>query len=421
MESMNRKISVITVVLNDVENIRETIESYLGQTWADKEYIVIDGGSTDGTVDIIKEYSNKIDYWCSEPDRGIFDAMNKGIEHATGSWINILNSGDYYCSEKSLENAINNCSWQDADVIYGNSIQKQYGHELRQVATTDLSQMEYGPIYRHGSSLVRTHIHRKYLFDLSQKEKFGFALDWDVIYRMYKNGLKFVKTETDIETFAFEGVSNQPVKNAYYNYIVPTVRGGYSLKRHFVYIKRAGLAYFTSTRLYGLIRKFVLTTFSNTILSHVIIWRLRKCMLKFINAEIGEDTYIDRHCYFMDPNRLHIESGSHINRQCTLDARGGLFIGNNVSVSHGVMIMTGSHDINTSDFQVNYKPIVIDDYVWIGCGAIILQGIKIGEGAIVAAGSVVSKDVDPYSIVAGVPAKNIGERKNKELRYKCKP
>ena len=91
---MNKKVSVITVVYNDVGHIRETIESFFSQTWEDKEYIVIDGGSTDGTIDIIKEYANRISYWISEPDKGMYDAMNKGILKANGDWINILNSGD---------------------------------------------------------------------------------------------------------------------------------------------------------------------------------------------------------------------------------------------------------------------------------------------------------------------------------------
>ena len=120
---MSHKISVITVVFNDVEHIRDTMESYFSQTWEDKEYIVIDGGSTDGTVEIIREYADRIAYWCSEPDGGIYEAMNKGIEHATGDWINILNSGDRFCSEKSLEEAIKETTSDDADIIFCNSIE----------------------------------------------------------------------------------------------------------------------------------------------------------------------------------------------------------------------------------------------------------------------------------------------------------
>ena len=78
------KISVITVVYNNVADIRQTMESFFAQTWAEKEYIVIDGGSSDGTVDVIKEYSDRLAYWCSEPDEGLYHAMNKGIVQAIG-------------------------------------------------------------------------------------------------------------------------------------------------------------------------------------------------------------------------------------------------------------------------------------------------------------------------------------------------
>ena len=120
---MNNKISVITVVYNDCLHIEETIKSFISQTWRNKEYIIIDGGSTDGTVDIIKKYEDKIPFWCSEPDDGIYDAMNKGIDKASGDWINILNSGDYYAYPTSLENAINGADTEKADVIFGDSIE----------------------------------------------------------------------------------------------------------------------------------------------------------------------------------------------------------------------------------------------------------------------------------------------------------
>ena len=122
---MSNKISVITVVFNDVANIRATMESFFSQTWEDKEYIVIDGGSTDGTVDIIKEYADKLAYWCSEKDNGIYDAMNKGIVHATGDWINILNSGDYYASNDALNKVITLAlDINSTDILYANSIEQ---------------------------------------------------------------------------------------------------------------------------------------------------------------------------------------------------------------------------------------------------------------------------------------------------------
>lgn len=416
---MCNKVSVITVVYNDVANIRATMESYFAQTWQDKEYIVIDGGSTDGTADVIREYADLLAFWCSEKDNGLYEAMNKGISMASGDWINILNSGDYYCTERSLEYALTLCNPADADIIFGNSIQEQYGHKLRKIASDDINGLEYNPIYRHGSSLVRADIHKKYLFDTSKKAVFGFALDWDVIYRLYKDKYRFVKVDADIETFKFDGISNNQRKSIIYNYRVIASRKFSVKKLLHMWMSLAFFA-FTNSNIYKVLRRFAFETYTNTIVPHIPIWRVRRFMLGLLYAKFGKGTIVNRNCYIMDPVRLEIGNDSHINRQCTLDARGGLKIGNSVSVSHGVRIMTGGHDINSVDFQVKYSPIKINDYVWIGCGAIVLQGVIIGKGAVVAAGSVVTKDVPEYCVVGGVPAKVIGER-SKELNYKCKP
>ncbi|ROT05017.1 glycosyltransferase, partial [Muribaculaceae bacterium Isolate-104 (HZI)] len=112
------KISVVTVCYNAADSIEQTMLSVLNQSYPYIEYIVIDGGSTDGTVDIIKKYADRLAYWVSEPDKGIYDAMNKGIAAATGSYINFMNSGDSFYDNRVVE-AIFKDGCDSADIIYG--------------------------------------------------------------------------------------------------------------------------------------------------------------------------------------------------------------------------------------------------------------------------------------------------------------
>ena len=110
-------ISVITVVYNGEKYLEETIQSVINQTYDNVEYIIIDGGSTDGTLDIIKKYEDKIDYWVSERDEGIYDAMNKGITLANGEWLNFMNAGDKFYNQSIIMEIFKTV--QDYDLIYG--------------------------------------------------------------------------------------------------------------------------------------------------------------------------------------------------------------------------------------------------------------------------------------------------------------
>ena len=113
--------SIITIVYNGKSEIEKTIKSVINQTYKNFEYIVIDGGSTDGTKDVIEEYRKFIDIYISEKDEGIYYAMNKGIKIASGEWINFLNCGDTYYNEKVLENIINE-DIKKNDIVFGKSI-----------------------------------------------------------------------------------------------------------------------------------------------------------------------------------------------------------------------------------------------------------------------------------------------------------
>lgn len=121
---------------------------------------------------------------------------------------------------------------------------------------------------------------------------------------------------------------------------------------------------------------------------------------------------IHRNVDLRSPYRISVGTHTNINKKCVLDGRGGLTIGNNVDIAQEVNIWTEQHDYNSPNYQSVNKSVVIEDYVWIASRASILPGVRVGRGAVVACGAVVTKDVPPLAIVAGVPAKVIGARKD---------
>jgi maltose O-acetyltransferase len=157
---------------------------------------------------------------------------------------------------------------------------------------------------------------------------------------------------------------------------------------------------------------------TNHVVSHVPSFALRRLWYRrVLGARIGPGTGIHLGCYvwFYGPGQvrrdgLSLGANTRINRACCLDARGSLRIGDNVSLSAEVAILTASHRVDDPAFGVELRPVVIEDHVWIGVRAVILPGVTLGRGSVVAAGAVVTRDVPPLAIVAGVPARPVGER-----------
>ena len=157
----------------------------------------------------------------------------------------------------------------------------------------------------------------------------------------------------------------------------------------------------------------------------IIMWvpchPLRRLFCMAIMKHFDWRSAIYRNVDLRSPYRISVGKGSVINKNCVLDGRlGGVFIGDNVDIAQEVNIWTESHDYNNkqSIYGSVGGPVIIDDYVWIASRATILPGVKIGRGAVVASCSVVTKDVEPLSIVAGNPARVIGKRDSKALNYK---
>jgi maltose O-acetyltransferase len=144
---------------------------------------------------------------------------------------------------------------------------------------------------------------------------------------------------------------------------------------------------------------------------------LRILIYKLDGVKIGKKSHIHMGLQFFDPTKIEIGAGTIIGQNAFLDGRDTLKIGNHVDIASDVLIYNSEHDINSEDFKPIHAPVEIGDYVFIGPRAIILPGVKIGKGAVIAAGAVVTKDIADFEIAGGVPAKVIGERKNKTPNY----
>ena len=181
------KISIITVSYNSKETIKDTIESVINQNYSDKEYIIIDGGSKDGTIDIIANYSSGISYFSSEPDNGIYDAMNKGLRLAKGEIIGFLNTDDFYTNKNVIGKVVATIDKNHVDCCYGDvSYIKRNSNSVKRHWETgpyDESLFDRGWHPPHPALFIKKDIYEKYgYFDLD----FEISADYELMLRFLK-------------------------------------------------------------------------------------------------------------------------------------------------------------------------------------------------------------------------------------------
>lgn len=210
------KVSIITVVFNGADHIRDCIESIINQTYSDIEYIVVDGKSTDGTVDIVQSYGARISRFVSEPDKGLYDAMNKGIGMATGDVIGLLNADDFYRHDRVIENMVATFKRTDSDAVYGDMLY------VDRVDTNSLKRywrsgwytenaFLWGWMPGHLSFFAKRWMYEKYgLFRLDMKS----AADYELLLRfIHKNNAKLAYMDEVTIVMRAGGISNSSLKN----------------------------------------------------------------------------------------------------------------------------------------------------------------------------------------------------------------
>lgn len=200
----NPLISIITVVFNGEKYIEETIKSVINQTHNNVEYIIIDGGSTDNTLEIIKKYENVIDYWISEKDKGIYDAMNKGILLASGDWINFMNAGDNFYKNDILKEIFLQNNLKDIGILYGNHAVKNEDNSKTTIVDVKSYNEKRNIPFCHQSLFVRSDLLKNNLFDL----QFKIAADYDQFLRLKAKDIQVLHLPLVIAIYLDGGISS---------------------------------------------------------------------------------------------------------------------------------------------------------------------------------------------------------------------
>ena len=180
-------VSIITVVYNGEKFLEETIQSVISQTYENVEYIIIDGGSTDGTLDIIKRYEDKIDYWISEKDKGIYDAMNKGIDVASGEIMGLINADDWY-EKDTIDMVIKKYSGdKNFDIFHGNLNYINKSEKIYKPNFSHRKMLLQGMSLYHPTCFVKRSIYEEEKFDVN----YQLAADYKLIFSMMLKEKKF--------------------------------------------------------------------------------------------------------------------------------------------------------------------------------------------------------------------------------------
>jgi len=210
------KVSLITVSFNSATTIADTIESIQSQDYDDVEYIIVDGASKDGTVDIIKSLESKIDQWISEPDKGIYDAMNKAIKMATGEVVGILNSDDFYSASNVISQVADAFNDPTIDAVFGDLVFVDPVN-LKKIVRTYSSAKWYpeklarGFMPAHPTFFVR----RKYYEQIGLfKTDYKIAADYELLIRfLYVHKLKYKYLPLNMVTMRRGGVSSRGIRS----------------------------------------------------------------------------------------------------------------------------------------------------------------------------------------------------------------
>ena len=216
-------VSIITIIFNEKESLKKTINSVINQTYENIEYIIIDGGSTDGTIEVIRYYEKQIDVWVSEPDNGIYDAMNKGLKLASGQWINFLNAEDTFFSNDTLSEIFRNENNNKFKFIYGDWINvnsKGLNFYVKSQSSLNEKYLRYKFQLNHQSLFVKNN--KIPDFDLIYKIKADYQWVIDIVKELKDEDILYIPKA--LVNYDCEGISSTSLLLNVKEYIYLTKR-----------------------------------------------------------------------------------------------------------------------------------------------------------------------------------------------------
>jgi acetyltransferase-like isoleucine patch superfamily enzyme len=427
LETMKNQptFSIIIATYNVRNEIQQTLNSIVNQTNKDFEVIVIDNNSIDGTLEDIANFPCLNIRILSESDSGIADAWNKGIKASFGKWVIFLNAGDsipathLQRASETLKDCQNNsilfCNVSVVDVK-NQLIRNIFGNQpsARKIKRGFLG-------FAHPGSFTGREVFQ-IVGDFNTSYK--IAIDSDFLMRHFKLGGNFIKFNSTA-LMASGGVSDLQFKEGIAEHF-------YAAVNHGIVSPFAGKIIscllpplrtcLKLTRNYSIhpmrFIKHFLVSLLNTFGDALILYSLRRVFFGLLQFKLGCMSSIGLGFKFYGLGNIVLGNNTVINRDCLFDNRALIKIGENVSISRSVQIYTGGHNIKSEFFELTLSDVSIGDYAVIFSRVTILPGVKIGKGAVVYPGSVVSKDVHDFEIVGGNPASKIGVRKLSAIKYK---
>ena len=413
-------VSVVIAVFNGRQEIEATLCSALAQEYTLLEVIVIDGGSTDGTQEAVLRHKERIAVFVSESDRGIGDAWNKGLALCKGEFVALLNCGDRWPKDFVAKH-VRTLRLNPRAIQYGTTFMTQSGQVVdRADRPFDPTRLSDGFGFIHTSMMTGKTVYDEVgPFAIDKR----IAVDAEWMLRALKQGVPF--TQVEVHNFmATGGISSTQWLRGQFEYID-------ALKAH-GFIGRTGMSLRLRKRAQALYLGLGLHRFRRRVRMQTALVAIavlngisrampfhwpRRLAWSLAGIKIHRTAVLHQGVRVMARRGLDVGEGTVINRGTLIDNRSQVEIGRHVSIAHDCRIYTTGHDYQSPDFAIQTRPVRIEDYAVLFAGAVVMPGVTIGTGAVVLPFSVVTKSVEPMTVVGGVPAAVRG-RRNCEPSYR---